>query len=324
MPLSAPRVRTSRREPRSLHRATFAAICAVVLAASVAYANSDVATVSLASANAKGGRLAPAVPPSTERHLLVGAKAGDTTFSNMDAVIGQVKVTRTFYPGALPATFSARDITPGVKIIVSYKHPSANTALYVKSIPRGVNVEMVFHHEAEGPHDYPGDPSVAGPAFVKAFDAEAAVIHRANPKMRVAFVGGGYQYKGAPGGTRGLGGYFIPNGADDFYLDSYQRTTMVPAQQDPSLQNYIKELAKKGHQFNGYTEYGRGVIAPGTTSSPAVAAARANVIKVDAAYLKSLPNVDVWAYWFTTDLVNGDQWRFTDAASISAWKTAAS
>jgi hypothetical protein len=251
------------------------------------------------------------------RNLLVGARSADISFATMNSQIGPVKVTRVFYSGALPAKFAQGNIGSGVKIIVSYKTPSSNTALYVKSIPAGVNVEMVFHHEPEA--DYGSTPAVAGATFVKAFDAEATVIHVANPNMRVAFIGGAYQYRGQPGGSMGLGGDFIPDKADDFYLDSYQRATIVPAQDDPGVQNFIHELTNKGHLFDGFTEYGRGVIASGATFNTAVATARANVISVDAKYLATLPGVDVWAYWFTTDKASGDQWRFTDAASISAW-----
>lgn len=255
---------------------------------------------------------------TTARHLLVGARSADTTFASMNSTIGPVRVTRAFYPGTLPAKFSQGAVPAGVKIIVSYKTPSANTALYVKSIPAGVNVEIAFHHEPEA--DYGTVASVAGATFVKAFNAEAKTIHAANRAMRVAFIGGGYQYRT---GGLGIGGYFIPPSADDFYLDSYQRTTIVPAQQDSHVQNFLKELAKRGHHFNGFTEYGRGVTPAGATPSSTQAAARAAVIKTDNAYLRSLPTVDVWAYWYTTDLASGDQWRFTDAASVKAWRAAA-
>lgn len=270
-----------------------------------------------------GGSAPSAAPaaPAANGSLLVGARSSDTSFASMNTLIGPIAVTRAFYPGTLPATFKQGGVSNGVKIIVSYKTASANTAKYVKSIPAGANVELVFHHEPEGAGDYSGVASVAGATFVRAFDAEAAIIHGANPTARIAFAAGGYQYQGGHGGSRGIGGSFIPSHADAYYLDSYQRTTIIPAQTDPRVQNYLHELAKKGHQFNGFTEYGRGVIASGAGFNPAVAKARANVIRLDATYLATLPSVNVWTYWFTTDKASGDQWRFTDAASISAWKT---
>ena len=277
----------------------------------------NVANVSNVS-NVSSSVAGPIKTSLAARNLLVGARSADISFAAMNSQIGPVKVTRVFYSGALPAKFAQGSIGSGVKIIVSYKTPSSNTAAYVKSIPAGVNVEMVFHHEPEA--DYGSTPAVAGATFVKAFDAEATVIHGANPNTRVAFIGGAYQYRGYPGGAMGVGGYFIPNKADDFYLDSYQRTKIVPAQNDPGVQNFIQTLTKKGHLFDGFTEYGRGVIASGTTFNAAVATARAKVISLDAKYLATLPGVDVWAYWFTTDKASADQWRFTDAASINAWQ----
>ena len=268
-----------------------------------------------------GGGSAPSAAPAANGSLLVGARSSDTSFVSMNTLIGPIAVTRAFYPGTLPATFNQGGVSNGVKIIVSYKTASANTAKYVKSIPASANVELVFHHEPEGAGDYSGVASVAGANFVRAFDAEAAIIHAANPRARIAFAAGGYQYQGGHGGSRGIGGSFIPSRADAYYLDSYQRTTIIPAQADPRVQNYIHELAKKGHKFNGFTEYGRGVIAKGSGFNQAVATARASVIRLDATYLATLPSVNVWTYWFTTDKASGDQWRFTDAASISAWRT---
>jgi hypothetical protein len=253
----------------SRHRPAAVATFALVLAAGFAAANSGVATAAVRSGVHTG--VAPTL--LTTRNLLVGARSADTTFTSMNSLIGPVKVTRAFYPGALPTKFTYGGVTTGVKIIVSYKSPSSNTALYVKSIPAGVNVEMAFHHEPEGPTDYAGDAATGGAAFVKAFNAEATVIHNANPLMRVAFIAGTYQYRGGVNSSRGIGGYFIPSLADDFYGDSYQRSTMTPAQNDPRVQNFIKELAKKGHTFNGFTEYGRGVIASGSGYNQTVATA---------------------------------------------------
>lgn len=288
------------------------ATCAFVLAAAFAAANAGVASAAKSSGATSTGTV-------TARKLLVGARAADMSFTSMNSLIGPVKVTRAFYSGGLPTKFSAGNVTPGVKIIVSYKAKSANTAAYVKSIPAGTNVSITYHHEPEGPTDYAGTAAVAGATFVKEFDAEAAVIHQANPLIRVAFIAGTYQYQGGASSSRGIGGHFIPKLADDFYGDSYQRTTLTPAQKDPRVQNYMKELAAKGKNFNGFTEYGRGVIASGGSYSQTVANARIAVMKADAIYLATLPNVDVWSYWYTTDIASGDQWRFTDTGSINTW-----
>jgi len=259
---------------------------------------------------------APANP--TQPRLLVGARARDIPFETMEQEIGPVHATRVFYT-RLPPAFDAAMFPRDVKVIVSYKQPSANTTAYVQSIPAGYTVEMAFHHEPEGPKDYPGPPSVAGPRFVRDFIAQADLIRSANPQMRVAFIAGAYQYRA---GGRGMGGYFIPTTADDYYLDSYQRVRIRPAAKDPEVQNFIAELGRKRLHFNGFAEYGRGASAVGPPGA-AAAAARAAVIATDAAWLKSQPDVNLWIYWYTPGLGSGKQWRFTDQASLQAWRSQA-
>ena len=130
-----------------------------------------------------------------------------------------------------------------------------------------------------------------------------------------------YAYKtGGPG----YSGSFIPTKQDLNYSDSYLPTaaSIVPAQSEPRLTRFRQLLASKHQAWNGFTEYGRGVIRAGASFDPAVAAARAKVIAADAAWLPTT-TASVWSYWYTTDLASGDQWRFTDAASLAAWRAAA-
>ncbi len=263
----------------------------------------------------------PSSGSTAKPKILVGARARDITFAQMNSEIGPVRATRVFYT-KLPASFDTTMFPRDVKVIVSYKDPSANTAAYVRSIPADANVEMAFHHEPEGLKDFPGPPNVAGPRFVKAFTTQAQLIRAANPKIRVAFIGGSYQYR--PTGGRGIGGFFIPSTADDYYLDSYQRIRIIPAAEDPRIQNFIAELTKKDLSFNGFTEYGRGLTPPGAPSSAAEAAARAKVIATDAAWLQAQPKVNLWIYWYTPALASGAQWRFTDPASVKAWRAQSS
>lgn len=237
----------------------------------------------------------------------------------MNQQIGPIHATRLFYD-KLPAKFAPGDVPADVKMVVSYRTPSADTAAYIRSIPATYHVEMAFHHEPEGPQDFPGAPAVVGPKFVKSFDTEASVIRAADPKMRVAFIGGGFQYR--PGG-RGIGGYFIPTTADDYYFDSYQQTRIVAASKDVKLRNFIAELTRKHLAFNGFSEYGRGAIPAGGTPSTAAEAARVKVIALDAAWLETQPAVNLWIYWYTPAQQSGDQWRFSDPASQKAWKTEA-
>lgn len=249
-------------------------------------------------------------PAPTRKPLLIGGRAADIPFSEMDRQIGPCKVTRFFYTGDLPTAFTSK-VPAGVRIIVSCKTLSAaRIQSYVASIPPGAPVELTFHHEPEA--DY-----TAGSQFVAEFDAFAAKVHAVRGDVPVAFIGGGYQYR--PGGA-GADGSFIPTRADKHYLDTYQRTTLLPAAKDPHVQGFLAALKTKGKAFHGFTEYGRGVSTATAPLSAAALAARPALFAADKAYLLSIPTAEVWSYWFTTDLASGDQWRMADPASQAAWR----
>jgi hypothetical protein len=227
--------------------------------------------------------------------------------------IGNPRVTRLFYR-QLPNSFSRQRVPEGVLLIVSYKQPTTNVASYVRSIPADEDVQLVFHHEAEA--DY-----ASGSAFVSQFNAQEQLAHSANPRIPFAFVGGGFGYRQ---GQPGYDGSFIPPKADAYYLDSYQRgdgwSPLRPAEQDPTVQRFRSLLAAKGHQFNGFTEYGRGAVDRSHPLTRDLVHQRMHVFAADEKYLRSLPNVQVWAYWDTTDRASGTQWRLTDSKSQSAWR----
>ena len=245
---------------------------------------------------------------------LVGARVNDISWSRANNEIGSLKVTRLFY-GTLPPTFSREGIPSGVTLIVSYKTQNTNVASYMASIPSDQAVQVAYHHEPEG--DY-----ADGSTFVSQFNAQEQIAHLANPAVPFVFIGGGYQY-GSPN-RNGYGGDFIPPAADRYYLDSYQRGTagspIQPASQDPSVQRYITLLNGQGKLFNGFTEYGRGVVDSTHPLTDAMVQQRVKVFAADDTYLHSLPGVLVWSYWYTTDLGSGDQWRLTDATSQHAWR----
>jgi hypothetical protein len=238
--------------------------------------------------------------------LLVGVRS--TSYSDAKEKLGPVEVTRQYYDN-LPSRY--REKYSGTRVIISFRRSSpANTAQYVRSIPAGEPVELVYHHEPEGSHgDYPGAPAQAGAQFVKEFNEQAQVIH-ANSNVPVSFVGGGYQYR--PGG-RGIGGHFIPTTADYYYVDSYQQNAELrPATQDQNIMNFRAELSKKGKRFGGFSEYARGTASANPT-------ARVNVLKADNAWLRSI-GARVWVYWWAYGPQNDHNYKFTDAASFTAWK----
>ena len=271
-----------------------------------------IATLSTFSAPAAS--LSPLIAPAASTSIFIGARAQDESFATVNSQTGPVKVTRLFYSGSLPKTFNRQGIPAGVKLIISYKTPDTGVAAYAKSIPAGQDVELAYHHEPEG--DYP-----SGATFVAEFNRQAGLIHAANRAIPVAFIAGMYQYKS---GLHGYDGSFIPTAQDRSYADSYLPTAalIVPAQTEVRLTRYRALLASKGKTWDGFTEYGRGVIRDGAAFDQAVATKRASVIPIDAQWLATT-QARVWAYWYTTDLGSGDQWRFTDAASLNAWRTVA-
>jgi hypothetical protein len=253
-------------------------------------------------------------PVATPAKIVVGARSADLTFAQVNAAIGPVMVTRIFFSGALPATYTRQGIPAGVKLVISYKTPDTNVAAYAASIPAGEDVEICYHHEPEA--DY-----TAGSVFVAEFDRQAATIHAANPAIPVAYIAGMFQYRP---GQHGYDGSYIPTKADRHYADSYLPTAalIVPAQSEPTLTRFRSLLAAAGKTWDGLTEYGRGVIRSGASFDQAVADARVQAIQADATWLPTT-TCRLWSYWYTTDLASGDQWRFTDSASISAWRAVA-
>ncbi len=226
-------------------------------------------------------------------------------------------MTRLFYE-TLPTVFSRQGIPEGVLLIVSYKEQATNLASYLASVPRDQAVQLAYHHEPEG--DY-----ASGSTFVSQFNTQEQIARQANPAVPFVFIAGGYQYRSAE--RNGYDGSFIPPAADLYYLDSYQQgvtgSLIRPASQDPGIQRYLTLLHQRGKQFNGFTEYGRGMTDSTHPLTSTLVKQRLSVFAADATYLRSLPGVRVWCYWYTTDLASGDQWRLTDAASQQAWRTIA-
>ena len=187
------------------------------------------------------------------RGLHVGARVHDIAWQRATGEIGSLRVTRLFYR-QLPTRFSRQGVPKGVLLIVSYKKPNTNVASYVRSIPRGERVQLAFHHEPEA--DY-----ARGSTFVSQFNAQRRLAKRASSRIPFAFIGGGFAYRAK---QPGYGGSFIPRHADRYYLDSYQRgvswSPLRPAAKDPTVQRYIRLVARTGHRFNGFTEYGRGAV----------------------------------------------------------------
>jgi hypothetical protein len=251
------------------------------------------------------------VPPPVAT-LIVGARAKDTDFPTMDSTIGPVKASRWFSGGSgatLPATFTrayaGTAIAPTANVWASFNTASeANLRSYVASADPGT--KMVLHHEPEG--DFP-----SGADYVKWFDAQAAIIHDASD-LPCVHAAAAYEYRS---GGVGVDGSWVPDSADIYTIDTYRRTLadMVPLEQDDRFQRWLALVQPKGKPI-GITEYGRGLIGQGAATD----AKRAELIAIDGDYLRSLGAV-VWMYWWTSG--SAGNWRFTDQASIDAWRSQA-
>lgn len=258
----------------------------------------------------------PDNPPATT--LVVGARAKDTTNAVMQATIGPVKAERWFSGGSgatLPGTFTRKYagdvIADDVDVWASFNTATeANLRSYVASADPGT--KMVLHHEPEG--DFPN-----GKAYVDWFKSQAAIIHDASDLPTVhAAAAYGYRNNG-----EGVDGSYIPpaSACDIYTIDTYRRTAaeMVPLEQDDRFQTWLA-LLPSGVPI-GLTEYGRGLIGEGAATD----AKRAELIATDGEYLRSGRTdhpVVVWMYWWTSG--SAGNWRFTDQASIDAWKAQAS
>lgn len=254
--------------------------------------------------------------------LLVGARAKDSTsgatvdlraaFDRAATDLGPLQVTRVF-TGALPAKHVP--ITPdGVVEIVSYKSATdAAMGSFVASMRPGTL--LAFHHEPEGPTDYPD-----GGAFLTAFAAEHARAHKAGTTL--GMISGGYQWRA---GGRGADGSFLPPNADWYGIDTYRDGShetgygeIVPLAQVDEFQRWYAAVKDRGVPLL-VTEYGRGTVGNGEV--PSTPAKRAAAIAVDGPYL-ALLGFTAWCLWYSDYGPDGRSWRFTDADSLAAVRNA--
>lgn len=254
----------------------------------------------------------PADPPKTT--LVVGARAKDTDYPTMASTIGPIGASRWFSPGSgvLPATFTRRyagtEIAPGVDVWASFNSASeADLRSYVASADDGT--KMVLHHEPEGDFS-------SGAEYVAWFVQQAQIIHGQRPTMPTVHAAAMYEYRA---NGVGVDGSYVPppEHCDIYTIDSYRRhlPDMVPLEQDDRVQRWLALVPDD--KPIGITEYGRGLIGDG----PETDAKRAELIATDAAYLRSLGRVVTWQYWWTSGAAGN--WRFTDQASVDAWRTVA-
>jgi hypothetical protein len=247
-----------------------------------------------------------------------GAPGGDSTnalanFTNANNTIGPLNCTKIFYSGILPAQFpgSVESTYPStVTPVVCYKTVKTNVQSYVRSVTRPL--WLVYHQEPEG--DY-----ATGAQFVSEFVSQAALIRQVgNPLVRVVYCAAGYPYRTGGDAQALAGNYIVPASSVDVYAkDVYQdKASLYPTQglaNYPIFQNWYNFVRPFGKPI-AITEYGIG--STGTTTD------RNNRLQQDVGYLRTLPNLAMWQYWWANNNppAPATNWQFTDAPTISTWR----
>jgi hypothetical protein len=261
------------------------------------------------TASAQAAKPAGALPSVA---TWIGARSDPWSTGN--SAIGPLKTQRLFYPSALPASYSASQcasLPAGVMCVISYKAPSTNVASFVKSIPASRPVMMIFHHEPEG--DF-----ASGVQFVSEFESQSDLIRSAAAaagltNVQVAMAAATFQYQPGKAGTNCS---YIPPA---HYVDHYTADVYQPRL--GGLQNRSgfvrwRDCTQGLGRTRGLTEYGLGSCS-GTTS-------REQTMVADAAYLRSaFPFLYLLEYWWMDDSNVGPcrNWKFTDPATITEWKS---
>ncbi len=253
-----------------------------------------------------------------------GARGGPTnalsSWKAANTAIGPLHTDRVFYR-TLPSSYWADRYCSGlpaqVMCIVSYKTPTVNVAAYVKSVPTGRPVIMVFHHEPED-GDFP-----SGSAFVAAFEAQSNLIRAAaagRSDIQVAMVAGTSRQYANPSGHGWDCSYIPPARYVDHYFADIYDPTGVMLENDPGFTRWQYCTAGR-HRSRGITEWGIG-----PTKCMTSGLTRAHVMARDEQWLRErFPHMYLLEYWWVDDSATEGtcaDWKFTSPAEISAWKSA--
>jgi len=254
----------------------------------------------------------------------------DWLIADQSLFSGQLQANKMFYsPGQPLGTWQdghnrndqEATLPASVLQLICFDDPKttpAQVTTYVKSIPIGQKVVMIFSQEYEGGNKW------ASPSAFFAWFASLSAAARAvgNPGVMVCADSSGYAY--SPGGKAVKGNWIVPADLVDIYgMDCYQNQ---PAGKWPTqgLANYPEFqtwLGLVGHS-------GKKLMTPeyGVCASMGDAA-RHDRIALDASYLLSsqVPPWFGWLYWYsdcTAAVLSTDaehQHQFQDAATIALW-----
>ncbi len=242
----------------------------------------------------------------------VGAYAAD--WSHANHVIGPMRSDKIFYPPSEPLPQSwpkdSYGLARGAIAIVAYKIPTTHVLSFVRSIPRGRRVTMVFWQEPEA--------HVSAPWFRSEFEKQSRLIqsaHRSN--VTVAFDAGTYRYQRWDRSAYNCG-YVPPRRFVNYYFGDVYEPNDQSLRRLNWFQRWVHCTAHR-QRARGLAEYGLGDCQGSFV--------RMETILGDASYLsKNFPYLHVLSYWWSDTSPNSGtschtDWQFTDPGTINAWRS---
>lgn len=283
---------------------------------------------------ARDGGVGPARPPQAAC-LAVGAwvpaadgRSPAQAFSAAGRDLGPLTIRRSFddyLPASFASSAAAPDAAAGLRSLVSWKPPGGDhrgaaagayddrIAGWARSVPR-TGVMATAFHEPEN--------DMTAAEFVAFHRHVYGVVKAANPTIRWGPVYMAHWWDPAePDHYIGDPAAWWPGVAHaDFAGLDWYGAEPAPMTTSPSFLHWYEFMAATGLPLV-VAEYGQAVVRDGERLSGARAAARAEAIRADAAWLSEHPQVVAWIYWHGRG-PRGD-WRLSDEPSRRAWRTAA-
>ncbi len=261
--------------------------------------------------------LVPAAPaavtrPRTRRLApFIGAQAWD--WGQANSRIGPLGSDKLFYGPTepLPTRWprGSYGLPRRALAIIAYKVPTKHVLSFVRSIPRGRPVTMVFWQEPES--------HMTASHFLPEFERQSRLIrsaHRSN--VKVAFDANIWRYQRQYPGSYNCQYVPPPKYVDYYYGDAYEFNDETLEAQ-PQFRRWAHCTSHRDRR-RGLAEYG--------LSDCQGDAHRARTLIIDIAYLRrNFPGLRVLSYWWDDTSPNAGMnchtdWQFTGPKTVGAWR----
>lgn len=253
------------------------------------------------------------------------------TFDAANGTLGPLRFRRCF-DSSLPASFQqscARDDwSHGYRSFVSWKPPGldhAGTAAgkydaqiraWAISVPTTIGLYATVWHEPE-------NDGMTGAEYVAMYQHVYTVVKAANPSITFGPVYMAYWWQEGTDhyAAGGPNAWWVWDRYSDFAaVDTYAPNPTL-LKDNAGFQGWLRFMNTKAPDKPlVMAEYGQCVQSSVNLCTAAEQAARARIIPVDEAYLRSM-RFTMWLLWQGTG-PQGD-WRLTDAGSQAAWRSVA-